>query len=375
MKAPDTSGTVTSRRAPSVKVLFLTPYPYDTAPGQRFRYEQYLSALTAHGIDYQLDSFMDDAIWEILYRRGLILRKALGILSGFFRRLFSLPGMAKYDFIFIFREASPLGPPIFEWIIAKVLGKKIIYDFDDAIWLANTSESNRIVAGIKWHSKVASICRWSHKVSCGNAYLADYARTYNKNVIVNPTTIDTLHYHNRIKDQHTKSLTIGWTGTHSTIQYLDVIVPILQKLEKKYDFTFTVISNALPAFELKSLRYVKWSKETEIDDLMEFNIGLMPLYDDPWARGKCGFKALQYMSLGIPALVSPVGVNTTIVDHGLNGMICSTASEWENALIALLTDSDLCVRMGMEARKKVETHFSVVSNTGNFISLFDTGTH
>jgi glycosyltransferase involved in cell wall biosynthesis len=358
------------KSTPSKKVFFLTPYPYDTAPGQRFRYEQYLNILRQNAIEYTLASFMDAGTWDILYKPGLLFKKAWGILAGFLGRLFILPSIRKYDFVFIFREASPIGPPVFEWIIAKILRKKIIYDFDDAIWLSNTSDNNRIVARIKWHSKVSSICKWSYKVSCGNAYLADYARQYNKNVIVNPTTIDTLHYHNRIKDQDTSSLTIGWTGTHSTIQYLDVIVPVLTKLEEKYDFTFIVISNSPPAFDLRSLKYVKWAKGTEIDDLMEFNVGIMPLTDDPWARGKCGFKALQYMSLGIPALVSPVGVNTAIVDDGVNGMVCTDAEEWEQAIMSLILNNELKIKLGREARKKVENNYSVISNTQNFLNLF-----
>jgi glycosyltransferase involved in cell wall biosynthesis len=358
------------KNKPSKRVLFLTPYPYGTAPGQRFRYEQYLPMLAENGIDYRLSSFIGYATWQILYKKGLLARKAWGIFLGFIKRLLILPAVARYDFIFIFREASPIGPPIFEWLIARVFRKKIIYDFDDAIWLPNTSDNNRIVAGIKWHSKVEYICRWSYKVSCGNAYLADYARQFNKNVVLNPTTIDTANYHNQIKDQNTGKFTIGWTGTHSTIQYLDMIVPVLKKLEQQYDFTFMVISNAPPAFELRSLKYAKWSKDTEIDDLMQFNIGIMPLTDDPWARGKCGFKALQYMSLGIPAVVSPVGVNTEIVDDKINGLICHDAKEWEQAILSLITDRNLTIRLGQKARKKIEDKYSVISNTPNFLSLF-----
>ena len=364
------SGNEVSKDKPKKRVLFLTPYPYDTAPGQRFRYEQYLNILNEHGIEYHLDSFLDDSTWSVLYKKGFLLKKAWGIFCGFIRRLLILPSVAQYDYVFIFREASPIGPPVFEWFISKVLRKKIIYDFDDAIWLPNTSDSNQIVSGIKWHSKVGSICRWSYKISCGNAYLADYARQFNRSVIVNPTTIDTVNYHNRIKDQHTPTLTIGWTGTHSTIQYLDVIVPILHKLEQQFDFTFVVISNAPPTFKLKSLEYIHWSKDTEIDDLLRFNIGIMPLTDDAWAKGKCGFKALQYMSLGIPALVSPVGVNTTIVDNGINGIICHNADEWEQAIRTLITDRELNVRMGKQARKKIEERYSVISNSTNFLGLF-----
>ena len=357
-------------RATPKKILFLTSYPYDTAPGQRFRYEQYLNILKQNGFEYSYASFMDDATWDILYKKGLLLRKTLGILMGFLRRFLLLFQMGGYDYIFIFREAAPLGPPLIEWFIAKVLKKKIIYDFDDAIWLPNTSENNKIIAGIKWHGKVAKICSWSHKVSCGNAYLAAYASQFNKNVVINPTTIDTVNYHNKIKDQHTPGLTIGWTGTHTTIQYLNFIVPILQKLEKQYDFIFMVISNSPPEFELRSLQYVKWSKEKEIEDLLRFNIGIMPLTDDAWAKGKCGFKALQYMSLSIPAIVSPVGVNKEIVDHNVNGMICDSPEDWEAALKSFMEAANLRVTMGVAARQKVINHYSVLSNTSNFLSLF-----
>ncbi len=352
------------------KIYFLVPYPFGEAPSQRFRYEQYLDILKKRGYQYHLSSFLDMSAWNVLYKPGHYLPKVLKIMAGFIRRTADLFRMSDYDFVFIHREAAPLGPPIFEWIIAKVLGKKIIYDFDDAIWLPNTSSNNRIAAGIKFHGKVANLCRWSYRVSCGNDYLADYARQYNTAVIVNPTTIDTLHLHNRVKDQHNGHMTIGWTGTHSTITYLDEIVPILQKLEKTLNFTFTVISNSPPEFELKSLKYVPWNKTTEIDDLLEFNIGIMPLRDDKWAKGKCGFKALQYMSLGIPALVSPVGVNTLIVDDGVNGMICHTAAEWEQSLRSLISNRALIIEMGKEARKKVEVKYSVQSNCENFVGFF-----
>ena len=352
------------------KIYFIVPYPFGEAPSQRFRFEQYLDILKANGYDYHMSSFLSMNAWKVLYKPGQYFAKAIGILSGFLRRIADLFKLGGYDYVFIHREAAPLGPPVFEWFIAKVMGKKIIYDFDDAIWLPNTSANNRIAARLKWHSKTAQICRWAYKNSCGNPYLADYARQYNQQSVINPTTIDTEHYHNQTKDQHTKTLTIGWTGTHSTGQYLSMVAPVLKKLEEKYDFTFTVISNAHPGFELRSLRYLQWSKESEIDDLLQFNIGIMPLTDDKWAKGKCGFKALQYMSLGIPALVSPVGVNTSIVDDGINGIICSTDNDWEQAIEKMITDRELNVAMGKAAQKKIEDRYSVRSNTKNFLDLF-----
>ncbi len=352
------------------RILFLTPYPFDTAPGQRFRYEQYFGALTQAGLEYTIRTFLDVETNDILYKKGMVGKKAFGIVKGFLRRFKHLYEARGYDYVFVFRELAPIGPPVFEWILAKVLGKKMVYDFDDAIWLPNTSEHNQMAAKLKWHQKVGPICKWAYKVSCGNEYLCNYARQFNPNVVLNPTTIDTEHHHNRIKNQDAAKVVIGWTGTHSTVSYLDELVPVLRKLEEDLDFEFKVISNRPPDFELKSLVYKHWAKDTEIDDLMDFNFGVMPLTDDPWARGKCGFKALQYMALGMPAVVSPVGVNTTIVADGVNGYLCNTPDEWEAALRKLISDHQLRIEMGQKARQTIVERYSVLSNTGSFLSLF-----
>jgi glycosyltransferase involved in cell wall biosynthesis len=272
--------------------------------------------------------------------------------------------------VFIHREATPLGPPWLEWIIAKVLRKKIIYDFDDAIWLADTSGVNRFMVRLKWQQKVASICRWSYKVSCGNEYLCEFARQYHAQVVLNPTTIDTQHYHNQLKNQTAQPLTIGWTGSHSTMKYLTSIEAVLQKLEQQYDFRFVVISNRPPEMKLKSIHFIPWKEATEVEDLLQLHIGLMPLPDDPWAKGKCGFKALQYLSLGIPALASPVGVNRKIVEHEVNGYLCASTEDWHIHLSRLLKDHELRTVMGEAGRKKVEREYSVKSNAENFLSLF-----
>lgn len=354
-----------------MRILFVVPYPTGKAPSQRFRFEQYLDLLTRAGHSYRLAPFLSDATWAILYKPGQAGAKALGILGGFMRRIGLLFSAPTYDYVFVHREASPIGPPIFEWILAKVVGKKVIYDFDDAIWIPNTSEANKIVAGVKWHHKVASICRWSYKISCGNTYLRDYARQYNAAAVVNPTTIDTVHLHNRIRDQRAPGrLVIGWTGTHSTLKYLEQIVPVIAELETRFDFEFRVISNQPPALPLKSLRFQPWRKETEIEDLAGLHVGLMPLEDDPWAKGKCAFKALQYMALGIPALVSPVGMNTEVVQSGVNGYVCNSAEEWRNAIESLLLDPEMRIQLGEAARATVVQRYSVQSNEDNFLQLF-----
>jgi glycosyltransferase involved in cell wall biosynthesis len=353
-----------------MKILFIVPYPTDKAPSQRFRFEQYYELLNEKGIDYDIKPFLSNEIWDILYLPGRFLKKAFGILGGLFKRFFLLFKLKQYDYIFIHREATPIGPSFFEYFASRWLKKKIIYDFDDAIWIPNFSEANSFFSFLKGYGNVHKICSYAYKISCGNEYLCDYAKQFNKNVVYNPTTIDTNNYHNRVKDQSGEEFVIGWTGSHSTIRYIGEIVPVLAKLEKKYTFTFRVISDFKPEFELNSLEYVKWKKESEIEDLLGFNIGIMPLVNDKWANGKCGFKALQYMSLGIPALVSPVGVNSRIVDHGLNGFICDTPEEWETSIETLLKNRETLGEMSKQTRKKIINHYSVKSNSDNFIGLF-----
>jgi glycosyltransferase involved in cell wall biosynthesis len=357
-----------------MNILFVVPYPVGKAPSQRFRFEQYLDVLSQHGHSYRIAPFIDEATWSILYKPGYAFRKVLGISTGFIRRLALLIDVSRYDYVFIHREGAPIGPPLLEWTIAKVLRKRIIYDFDDAIWIPNTSEANRIVAGIKFHHKVESICRWAYCNSCGNNYLAAYARRFNANTVINPTTIDTVNLHNQVRDQNAPGrLIIGWTGTHSTMKYLDPVLPVLAQLEAEgVDFEFRVISNKEPvlAVPLKSLRFLPWRKETEIQDLLAFHFGLMPLEDDPWAKGKCAFKALQYMALGMPAVVSPIGMNTEVVQNGYNGFVCRSSDEWYEALRQLLVDAPLRVRLGLAARRTVEERYSVQANSLNFINLF-----
>lgn len=353
-----------------MKILFVTPYPHGKAPSQRFRFEQYLSFLQADGWTYSLAPFMDEHTWSILYKPGHLFAKAGGILKGFLKRVLLLFRVPAYDFIFIHREATPVGPPWFEWVVARLLRKKIIYDFDDAIWIPNTSDANKIVAGMKWHQKVGAVCKWAYKVSCGNTYLQQYASQYNPNAFVNPTTIDTLHHHNQVKSQNTEKVVIGWTGTHSTLKYLDALIPVIRKLEKKYAFEFCVISNQAPAFKLDSLVYIPWQKESEIADLMRFNVGLMPLEDDLWAKGKCAFKALQYMALGIPALVSPVGMNTEVVTNGQNGFICHGPEDWYEKLEKIIRDVPLRSCLGRASRKKIEQDYAVAANRDTFLGFF-----
>ena len=355
-----------------MKILFLVPYPTGNAPSQRFRFEQYFDLLSKHNIEYTISSFWTSRAWRILYRPGFYFEKLGWLLVGFFIRWVDVARCLSFDLIFIHRECTPIGPPVCEFFIARILRKKIIYDFDDAIWLPNTSTENKIARWVKFHNKVKSICRWSYRVSCGNEWLAEFARHFNPTVIVNPTTIDSARHHNpdlwESKNKKERII-IGWTGTHSTIFYLKEIEHILNEVEKKYPVKIQIISNKNPNLNLKSSEYISWNKENEVEQLLQFDIGIMPLTDDDWAMGKCGFKALQYMALEIPCIASPVGVNSSIIQNNVNGFLCSSDQEWLQAFDILISNPAIRNNFGTEARKHVSKNYSVVSNSTNFLSL------
>jgi hypothetical protein len=172
------------------KVCFIVPYSPGTIPSQRFRYEQYLSILEAKGFKITLLPFFNQSDWAIVKKNRAIV-SLLILIKLLFLRPFHIASAIFADFIFIKREAAPVGPPLFEWFLAKMMHKKIIYDFDDPIWLTDKKNEPFLEKLIRCRPKVRSICKWSYKISCGNHFLMRYATHFNENVILNPTTIET----------------------------------------------------------------------------------------------------------------------------------------------------------------------------------------
>jgi glycosyltransferase involved in cell wall biosynthesis len=351
------------------KITILTLYPEGITPGPRFRYEQYLPILKEK-FQIKLLSFFTYKQYQYVHNKPNPFLLIIFIVLGYIKRYFiHLLFCLKSDYIFIYRDTTPFGPPVFEWILTKVLRKKIILDYDDAIWMSD--EKNVVKKLLRFPSKTKSIIKWSYKVSCGNDYLADFAKQYNSNVFVIPTTIDTEGLHNIQKKHKADSKVIGWTGSQSTLKYLDAIVPVLQQLEKTISFTFIVICNKDPKIKLKNYKFYSWNNLTEIEDLLKMDIGIMPLPDDEWSKGKCGFKALQYMALGIPAVVSPVGVNTQIVSEGINGFLCTTDEQWKEALKTLMNDFSLRTLLGDNGKKMIRQNYSIIANQYKYIHLFN----
>ena len=353
------------------KILFVVSHRRNRAPNQRFRFEQYISVLEKNGFECAFSPLIKTAKEDALfYSKGNLLRKLpLGIKLAC-RRIRDVMRARQFDVIFIAREAFVVGYPFFEKIFAFSRAK-IVFDFDDSIWMNVVSTNNKFFSWLKSGSKTASIIRLSNLVLAGNQYLADYAGKYNNNVKVFPTTIDTHQYlpkYNPCKD----TITIGWSGSFSTIEHFKLAIPALTEIKKKYGalVNFLVIGDKRYKNIELEINSIDWSKDSEIEHLYEIDIGIMPLPNDEWAKGKCGLKGLQYMALGIPTIMSPVGVNSQIIHDGKNGFLADDINEWVEKISILIENPKLRSELGKAGRNTVQLGYSVESQQEKYIKLF-----
>jgi glycosyltransferase involved in cell wall biosynthesis len=338
-----------------VKVLALVPGPFDTTPGQRFRIEQWTPYLRAEGIEVELASFLDAETEQAMRRPGRVVMKAAGVTRGLARRLAVAARARAGDVVYVFREAALAGPPVVERLLQR-RGARLVLDFDDAVWLSYRSPAHPHLARLKFPGKTATLCRLARHVMAGNEYLAGYARRFNGNVTVVPTTIDTTRYVPVPRPANDVPV-IGWTGSYSTARYLQILVPVLKRLQEKRRFRLVVVGAELRVDGIE-IECRPWRAASEVEDLRDIDVGVMPLHDTEWERGKCGLKALQYMALGIPSVVSPVGVSTEMVTNGVEGFTAATEAEWEEALAHLLGDPARRARMGAASRETVVRRYS-----------------
>ena len=352
------------------KILFLVAHRPERSPGQRFRFEQYLDYLNKNGFYSQLSFLIDKADDEPFYAPGKFIAKFRILLKSIRKRLLDLKLAKEFDVIFLYREAIMLGTTYFENRLRK-MGKPIIVDFDDSIWLKDVSDGNRNLAFLKRPSKTTRIIKLSNTIFVGNAYLAQYALKYNPNVKIVPTTIDTNYYLPSEKTEH-NPVCIGWTGSSTTLKHLSMAVPVLKRIRDKYgnQVCFRVISDEPLSADIEGLENVRWKKETEVEDLNRVDIGIMPLPDNQWTRGKCGFKGLQYMALEIPAVMSPVGVNNEIIEHGKNGFLADDDNDWFEKLCKLVDSFELRRKLGEEGRRTVIEKYSFDSQKDVYLGYF-----
>ncbi len=340
-----------------MRLLAIVPSIYDTNPSQRFRIEQWEPLLRARGVEITFKPFETKELNAVLYKHGQLAEKLRLVLKSFSRRFSEVRAAREYDAVYVLREAALLGPPLFERWIART-GVPFIFDFDDAVFVPYVSPSNGYLSYLKFPGKTRSICRLAAHVMAGNEYLADYAREVNDRVTIVPTTIDTAKYTVEPRAGENEMPVIGWSGSYSTAQHLSTLRGALQRLARQEHFLLRVIG--APGFKIDdvNIETLPWRPETEVAELRTFDIGVMPLPDDQWSRGKCGLKALQYMAVGVPTVCSPVGVNTEIIQDDENGLIASTEDEWVEKLTRLLRSAELRQRLGRAGRATVDARYS-----------------
>ncbi|HEX2618435.1 MAG TPA: glycosyltransferase, partial [Flavobacteriales bacterium] len=276
------------------------------------------------------------------------------------------------DVIFIYREALMTRSIRYEQRFRRSRAK-LIFDFDDSVWLRSTSDANRRWGWMKDPGKTSKLIALCDRVFAGNAYLADYAKRFNpQGTLIMPTTIDTDEYQPR-KHRADGPVVIGWSGSITTIQHFRYAIPALQVVKEKYGdrIAIRVIGDGTYTEPSLGVQGLPWKKATELDDLRAMDIGIMPLPDDEWARGKCGLKGLQYMALEIPTIMSPVGVNSEIIRDGVDGFLATSTEEWVAKLSRLIDDAELRRNMGTAARRTVVDRFSLAAWQDRYVGFYN----
>ena len=303
--------------------------------GCRYRVLQYLPYLKEHGVDP-----------SIHFYRG-----------KWVDRLKFYTTLDHFDVLYVHRK---LFSPVEFWYLRKK-AKKIIYDFDDAVMYRSSTSKNPYSPSR--HFKFGYMMRRVDYIIAGNQFLKSEARRYNRNVVVVPTTIDLSRYTLKEDFHHGGPITIGWLGSSSTLKYLKRLIPTLEAIFRKCPKVQLkiVCDQFLESSVLPVIRKA-WSSEEEEADLKSFDIGIMPLSDDPWSRGKCGFKIVQYFGVGLPVVCTPVGMNRDIVEDGVNGFWAQSEEEWEDRLLQLIEAEALRREMGLRGRKAAEQSYSLEVN-------------
>ncbi len=336
-----------------MKIFFFTKYNRSGA-SSRYRSLQYLPCLDEGGLSYSVNSLFDDVYLAYKYAHG---RARIGdVLRAFARRLWSVLTVPRLSVVVIEYEFLPWFPALLErWLAWR--GCRMVVDYDDALFHQYDAHPNPWVRRL-FVNKIATVMRLAHTVVAGNTYLADYARSAGAaQVEVIPTVVNLARYPVIGAAGVSGVFTIGWIGSPSTARYLREIAPALALLCRDGRTRVRLVGSGPVDLPGVPAEIIAWSEETEVDEIRHFDVGIMPLPDEPWTRGKCGFKLIQYMACGLPVVASPVGVNADIVENGTNGFLATTVNEWVKALNTLAADTTLRHIMGLAGRAKVERKY------------------
>ena len=356
------------------RILFVVPHPVDA--GYRYRVQQFLPYLEGAGYKCTVRPFSTRRLHQALQLRGHRVTKIIQTLYCAARRIVRLADLSQFDLILIHREAFPFFMPTMEkWILRR--HPKVIFSLDDATYTGHHDASklnHPLLYRFKYGPGVNEVLRRSVHIIAGNRILADYARTLNSNVSIVPTVVDCLQYsYKPVTENGRWPITVGWIGSRTTASYLSEIEPALKHLADANPGRVRFCFFGHPEYHLDvpSFSSLPFRLEAELTYLHSLDIGIMPLPDTEWTRGKCAFKAIQYMGMGIPTVASPIGITSDLIRHNVNGLLANSVSEWFDALNLLVNDANLRRRLSVNARQTVEESYSLQVWGPRLVSLFN----
>ena len=348
-----------------VKILCFTRYDW-SGPSSRYRFYQFFPFFEKENIEITVCPLFNNKYVENLFseeRRW----KLFNPIVAHFKRTEKLIFHQNCDLVWMEKEALPWIPAFFETALYKKSLPYVI-DYDDAVFHRYDQHSNPLIRG-SLSKKIDKIMARSKVVVAGNQYIADYAqKAVAPRVEVLPTVVDLSNY--KVKETfNSLPFTIGWIGSPITSRYISIAGEALNNFCQQEDVEFRAMGALWRDLDEIPGKLISWNAETETEELTRFDVGIMPLPDTPWERGKCGFKLIQYMASGIPVIASPVGINSEIVDHGLNGYLAASTEEWIEYLKMLKENPDLCRKMGAAGRQKVERDYSLQETAPRLVEL------
>ncbi|MEM1326607.1 MAG: glycosyltransferase [Bacteroidota bacterium] len=331
------------------KVLFLTKYPTQGA-SSRYRVYQYLQDFKE--IEFETQSLMSQEAFDLLYRKGSTKKKIWLSLKDYWQRLRFIIAHSDADIFYMQRELFAFGPLWLEKILRRQ-GKKLVFDLDDALFINKQNASNPF----SW-DKAARVIRIMQQVDlvvAGNPWLAKQSLQLGAKQAVHIDVAEKVLFENEVREGHLKAL---WLGSPTTSKYLKFIEQPLAKLQAEIDLSIEIVGgDSAHDFQFKAT-YKDWTPQAERLGLLTSHIGLMPLPDEDWSKGKCGGKARTYMASGVVPVVSDIGYNQLLIDHGKRGFLCKTADDWKNAILQLARNPELMTSIREEDYRYVKQHFS-----------------
>ncbi len=358
-----------------INVLGLCSYPIESA-ATRYRLAQFVEPLREKGINLEISPFLDSDGFNSLYKDKNFFKKLTKIGSPFLHRTLEITKIKNFDLLFVQREAMFFGPAFFEWIFQKIGKMPLILDLDDATYVHYVSPTyGRVGSFFKFFGKTDKLIEKAQIVTCGNRFIAEYVEKKATKAVVIPTVVDTEIFCPVEKDNEIP--VVGWVGTHSTFPLLESVFPVLQRLAEKHEFVLKIVGAGREKIRLDGVKVenLTWNLEREVSDFQSLDIGLYPIQTaksapQEWLLGKSGFKAIQYLAVGTPFVMTPLGVCAEIGKPNITHFNAANDEEWYNSLDKLLSDISLRKKMGESGRHYSLAHYTVSIQTEILAEIF-----